>query len=43
MVNIILFPSSYFDIKKVDEDLIQEYEGVCETELFDTIIFGYEI
>lgn len=42
MVNIILFPSSYFDIKKVDEDLIQEYEGVCETELFDTIIFGYE-
>lgn len=42
MVNLILFPSSYFNIKTVDEDLIEEYDAVCETKLFNTIIFGYE-
>lgn len=42
MIDLILFPSSYFDIKKVDEDLLEEFKGVKETNLFDVIIFGYE-
>ena len=42
MVDLIIFPSSYIDIYKVDEDLITEYEGVKATELFDVILFGYD-
>lgn len=42
MINAILFPSSYFSAKEVDEDLQKEYEAVKETGLFDIIIFGYD-
>lgn len=42
MVDLIVFPSSYFDIKKVDEDLQKEYEAVLATGLFDVIMFGYD-
>lgn len=42
MINTILFPSSYFSIKEVDEDLKKEYETVKETGLFDVILFGYD-
>lgn len=42
MINTILFPSNYFSIKEVDEDLKKEYEAVKETGLFDVILFGYD-
>ena len=42
MVKTILFPSSYFGINKVDEDLQAEYEAVLRTGLFDVIIFDYD-
>ncbi len=42
MVNTIVFPSSFFDTRRVDEDLQQEYDAVVETGLFDVIVFGYE-
>ena len=38
----IIFPSSYFDINKVDEDLQEEYEAAASTGLFDILIFGYD-
>jgi len=42
MVDLIIFPSGYFDAASVDEDLQQEYEAALATGLFDIIIFGYE-
>ena len=42
MMNTILFPSSYFDINKVDEDLEQEYQSVLSTGFFDIVIFSYD-
>lgn len=42
MINLVLFPSSYFSKKKVDEDLQSEYDAVKATGLFDTILFGYD-
>ena len=42
MMNTILFPSSYFDINRVDEDLEQEYQAVLSTGLFDVVIFSYD-
>lgn len=42
MVNLVLFPSSYFSVKKVDEDLQSEYETVKATGLFDVVLFGYD-
>lgn len=41
-VDMVLFPSDYFDIKKVDEDLQKEYEAVLETGLFQVTFFGYD-
>jgi hypothetical protein len=41
-VNTILFPSSFFDGKKVDEDLQSEYEAVLNTGLWNTIFFNYD-
>ncbi|MDE7203346.1 MAG: ATP-grasp domain-containing protein, partial [Lachnospiraceae bacterium] len=38
----ILFPSSFFDVCKVDEDLQAEYDAVQNTGLYDVILFGYE-
>ena len=42
MVDLVLFPSSYFSILKVDEDLQAEYEAVKTTGLFDISFFGYD-
>lgn len=39
MINLILFPSSYFNRKQVDENLKQEYEAVLSTKLFDVQLF----
>lgn len=41
MVDMILFPSSFFDITKVDEDLQKEYDAVLATGLFEVALFGY--
>ena len=42
IVDMILFPSSFFSITKVDEDLQQEYDAVVSTGLFETVFFGYD-
>lgn len=42
VVDLIIFPSSYFSKNQVDEDLQAEYKGALDTGLFDIIIFGYE-
>ena len=43
MINTILFPSSFFDIQKVDEDLQKEYDAAVECGLYDQILlFSYE-
>lgn len=42
MIDLILFPSSFFSINKVDEDLQGEYDAVKMTGLYDTIFFGYD-
>lgn len=42
MIDLVLFPSSFFSIKKVDEDLQGEYDAVKMTGLYDTIFFGYD-
>lgn len=41
-VSMILFPSSFFDIRKVDEDLQREYDSVLQTGLFDVSLFSYD-
>jgi hypothetical protein len=41
MIDTIIFPSSYFNKRKVDEDLQLEYDAVINTKLFNVIIFGY--
>lgn len=41
MVDLILFPSSFFSVTKVDEDLQQEYEAALSTGLFEVVLFGY--
>lgn len=42
MVDLVLFPSSFFSVKKIDEDFQSEYDAVKATGLFDTILFGYD-
>ena len=42
MTKTMLFPSSFLDRKKIDEDMTEEYNAVLQTGLFDTIIFGYD-
>lgn len=42
MVDLILFPSSFFNISRVDEDLQNEYEAVLATGLFEVSLFGYD-
>lgn len=42
MIDLVLFPASFFSIKKVDEDLQGEYDAVKMTGLYDTIFFGYD-
>ena len=41
-VNTILFPSSYFSVRKVDEDLQAEFDAVSDTELFEIVLFFYD-
>ncbi len=41
MVDLILFPSSFFSRENVDEDLQKEHDSVILTGLFDVAIFGY--
>lgn len=40
MLEVVLFPSSYFRVNKVDEDLQAEYEAVVETGLYEVALFG---
>lgn len=42
MVDLILFPSSYFSENRVDENLQAEYDAVVETGLYDIVLFGYD-
>lgn len=42
MVDMIVFPSSFFSEAKVDEDLQKEYDAVLGTGLFDVALFGYD-
>lgn len=42
MTNTILFPSSFFDCKRVDEDLEREYKAVIETGEYDVLLFSYD-
>ena len=39
---VMLFPSDYFNIERVDEDLKKEYEAVVKTGLFDVVLFSYD-
>ncbi len=41
MVDTILFPSSYFNYKQVDEDFQKEYDSAIE--YFDAILFDYDL
>lgn len=41
MVNLILFPSSFYSTLRVDEDLQSEYDAVISTGLFDVVFFEY--
>lgn len=40
MLRTVLFPSSYFGVDKIDEDLQREYDAVLNTGLYDIIFFG---
>lgn len=42
MVDLILFPSSFFSVNKVDEDLQAEYDAVVSTGLFEIALFSYD-
>ena len=42
MVTMILFPSSFFSISKVDEDLQKDYDAVLATGLFKEALFGHK-
>jgi len=42
MVDLLLFPSSFFSVKRVDEDLQMEYEAAKATGLYDVILYGYD-
>lgn len=42
MIKAILFPSSYFEPKKVDEDLQYEYDSVIKTGLYSVVLFNYD-
>ncbi|MDE6923633.1 MAG: ATP-grasp domain-containing protein [Acetatifactor sp.] len=42
MIQMVLFPSGYSRINKVDEDLQREYDAVTNTGLYEICLFGYE-
>lgn len=39
---MILFPSDFYRVSKVDPDLQKEYEAACATGLYDVVMFGYD-
>lgn len=39
---LIIFPSDFYDISKVDEDIRQEYKAALATGLFEVALFGYD-
>ena len=41
-INLLLFPSDYFDSSIVDADMQKEYAAAMETGLFDVILFDYD-
>lgn len=41
-VKTILFPSSFFNGKRVDEDMENEYDAALNTGLWDVVLFNYE-
>ena len=41
-MKMILFPSDYFDINKVDESFKNEYEVVCGDGNFEILLFSYD-
>lgn len=42
MKPVLLFPSSYFDISKVDEALRSEFYGAVDSDQFDICLFNYD-
>lgn len=38
----LLFPGSYMDYRKMDEDMQEEYRAAVETGLYHTILFNYD-
>jgi hypothetical protein len=42
MIDLLLFPSSYFSTYRVDEDLQQEFDAASATGLFHIIFFNYD-
>jgi hypothetical protein len=42
MITTILFPSSFYDLHKIDEDMQQEYDAALDTGLFQVILFSYD-
>ena len=41
-MKMILFPSDYFDINKIDESFKNEYEAVLSNGNFETVLFSYD-
>jgi len=41
-MKMILFPSDYFDINKVDESFKNEYEAVLSNGNFQIVLFSYD-
>ena len=42
MLTTVLFPSSFEDVGRIDEDFVQEYEAVQENGQLHPILFGYD-
>ena len=42
MVSILLFPSSFYDLHKVDEDMEKEFNSALDTGLFRVVLFSYD-
>lgn len=42
MISTILFPSAFYDLKSIDEGMVQEYNAALDTEAFHVILFGYD-
>ena len=42
MTDLIVYPSDYYNLGKVDADLKAEYEGALSTGKFEVILFEYD-